>query len=717
MLVKIGYAMYFFNKQNVLLSILSLCALWNIRAMEVEKTRDEPMTLVEALKSRNLSKAQFFLQQSADINTPDEQGQTPLMLAAQWGEDSLVKSLIAQGAHVNDKDMCKASALLKAAEQGHKDIVEVLIAHDAEINTQDMWGNTALLLATKNDCESVVTTLLQAGANSTIKNALGHTALLEAIIRKRNNIRRRIKGGTLGELLIAHGANVNAQDNKGRSALMVSSQDNDVKLVIKLLNAGASLSLQDNEQRDVFFYACHNALITRLLTSWVHKEHPEKVLMHIAQEGNYQQVLQLIQAGVSIRELIHSEEGLKALFAATTYNNRFHLGQLLINAGFSAEDLYEFARIHNYTEILPSVTPPFSHEKWGYLTRLPQELRYELSYYLQPPSYRITQINQKYLQAALDVISLVIHSKQYALFNAILAGNQEALNTSAQFFELLTYAALLGNHDAVKLLLKRTNNLDAATNSILTPLIAASAEGHSDIVKTLIDAGADVNVGNYQGNTAFTYATEFGHTTCINLLKAHIIDNNHHTTSALPPLLSISELIKTPGFLQYVEHLEIYLNIDKSFERTKRTAEGAQKGVNTLLKREAISKQTVLMWACMFGHTQIVQSLLKRGVPQWYINAQDKYGRTALMYAILFGRADIVKELLPYCGNGANLKDFTYNSALIYAIRTENMRIIEELLRGRVKVSVQALKLAAQMENNIATILVFRHLGLPRIFF
>ena len=52
----------------------------------------------------------------------------------------------------------------------------------------------------------------------------------------------------------------------------------------------------------------------------------------------------------------------------------------------------------------------------------------------------------------------------------------------------------------------------------LTALMMASANGHTEIVKLLLDKGADVNVKNTYGITALFMASVHGHTEIVKLL-------------------------------------------------------------------------------------------------------------------------------------------------------------------------------------------------------
>ena len=83
----------------------------------------------------------------------------------------------------------------------------------------------------------------------------------------------------------------------------------------------------------------------------------------------------------------------------------------------------------------------------------------------------------------------------------------------------LHLAAWGGYKDLVKLLLENGANIDEKNkNSGITPILWAAGQGHKDIVKLLVDRGANIDVKNDRGVTPVFQAAEEGHTDIVMLL-------------------------------------------------------------------------------------------------------------------------------------------------------------------------------------------------------
>jgi len=97
----------------------------------------------------------------------------------------------------------------------------------------------------------------------------------------------------------------------------------------------------------------------------------------------------------------------------------------------------------------------------------------------------------------------------------------------------LLLAAQNGRPMVVAALLEAGANVDAANNNGDTPLILACLNGHGHIVDVLLKAGADVTAVDTYGSCALFYASRQGHCGLVDALLAAGADVNHSRVTAL----------------------------------------------------------------------------------------------------------------------------------------------------------------------------------------
>jgi len=123
--------------------------------------------------------------------------------------------------------------LIRAAGNGQKAKVEELIVQGANVKYYNNIGFTAIVRAAdswSNDAEAIITLLLSKGADINAKDGEGRTALTAAI---RRGLDKRVK------FLISKGADVNSTENDGTTPLSIAISANNT-LIEKLLRAAGA---------------------------------------------------------------------------------------------------------------------------------------------------------------------------------------------------------------------------------------------------------------------------------------------------------------------------------------------------------------------------------------------------------------------------------------------------------------------------------------------
>uniref|UniRef100_A0A672UP47 Ankyrin repeat domain 27 n=1 Tax=Strigops habroptila TaxID=2489341 RepID=A0A672UP47_STRHB len=131
------------------------------------------------------------------VNVSNEDGFTPLHMAALHGHSELVSLLLKHGASISAKNAKHAVPLHLACQKGHFQVVKCLMDYNAKQNKKDLYGNTPLIYACLNGQYETAALLLQHGACVNLSNAKGNTALHEAVVGKNE---------ALVDLLLKNGA-------------------------------------------------------------------------------------------------------------------------------------------------------------------------------------------------------------------------------------------------------------------------------------------------------------------------------------------------------------------------------------------------------------------------------------------------------------------------------------------------------------------------------
>jgi len=193
-------------------------------------------SLTRAVQRGCVDRVREFLA-STGIDSKNGSESEALRTAIRSGNKEIVQLLIQAGAPVNPLQTALWSPLADAAFAKHFDIMKLLIQSGAKVDALDHRGVTLLVSMGFFD-PTVTTILLEAGADPNAADREGETALMKAAA---HGLKQTVK------LLIDHHADINRKDSKGRTALMHAAATRRSTAIPLLLENGADVTARDNE--------------------------------------------------------------------------------------------------------------------------------------------------------------------------------------------------------------------------------------------------------------------------------------------------------------------------------------------------------------------------------------------------------------------------------------------------------------------------------------
>ena len=177
-----------------------------------------------------------LLDAGADANAATTEGETALMTVSRTGNVEAAKVLLAHGADVNSKEQWRQQTpLMWAVAESHPEMAQELIAHGADVNARQVewhwerqvtkeprekWmplgGLTPLLFAARQGCVDCARVLVKAGADMNATDPNQMTPMVMALINGHYDF---------AAFLIDQGADLNLADETGRTPLYAAVDD------------------------------------------------------------------------------------------------------------------------------------------------------------------------------------------------------------------------------------------------------------------------------------------------------------------------------------------------------------------------------------------------------------------------------------------------------------------------------------------------------------
>ena len=191
---------------------------------------DAGTALHAASETGHLEVVRSLLKFGVDVDSRGYWDWSPLQSASRRGHIEIVQCLLDNGADPNSQDRSQLTPLSRAVTDwpGQAEIVlQVLLKHNADVNLQDTDGFTPLHRASQDSRDpEIVRLFLKFGANPNARSNERKTPL--HLVMSWGPIAPRLEKA---RILLAHGADIDAEDLSGRTPLLIASERKDDEMV------------------------------------------------------------------------------------------------------------------------------------------------------------------------------------------------------------------------------------------------------------------------------------------------------------------------------------------------------------------------------------------------------------------------------------------------------------------------------------------------------
>lgn len=438
---------------------------------------------------------------------------TRVVQAAIEGDRAAVRTLVAEKADVNAPAADGTTALDYAVRADDLETIRLLLAAGADVKAADRYGLTPLAIACSNASVPAVRALLDAGADPNSADPTGDTPLMIAA--------RTDGGAPVVKLLLERGAAINARDQiVEQTALMWAVRANQPESMKLLLAGGADVNAQTRIGKTPARRppnaggGSHGKGIIR--GGWPERGSQDPTpggmtaLLYAARDGRLEMARALVEAGADVNRSEANKVGPLLIAIA---NDHLPVGDFLLSKGADVNAADFWGRTPLWTALDV------------------RDLDYDRSG--EQHSDRA---------AGLEMIQTLLH--RGANVNARIAEVPPIRRWVLPISDIswvdftgetpFVRAALAGDIEVMRLLLEHGADPNIPTFSNTTALMAAagvnwsvgqtyteSKEGSLEAVKLCLEKGADVNAANTMGLTALTGAVNRGSNDIVEFLVNH----------------------------------------------------------------------------------------------------------------------------------------------------------------------------------------------------
>ncbi len=217
--------------------------------------QDRPVDIITAAANGNLGRVKRLIARGDDINITDPDDVSALIHASGKGHVAVVNALLAAGANTRQVTRGGTTALAAAVLGNHIEVVRTLTDAKVPVDQKQANGITPLMLAAARWNVKLVGLLLDKGADPNETDQSGGTALMAAAQNGIFSVSQD-QGMAVFQCLMDHGAMADAINDEGQTALMMllgvradskmtTAKPELEELTKTLIRGGAQLDAQD----------------------------------------------------------------------------------------------------------------------------------------------------------------------------------------------------------------------------------------------------------------------------------------------------------------------------------------------------------------------------------------------------------------------------------------------------------------------------------------
>ncbi|MBI4965377.1 MAG: ankyrin repeat domain-containing protein [Desulfomonile tiedjei] len=446
--------------------------------------------LLDMAKAGNASKVEQTLNTGADVDSRDEENDTPLIVASRFGHDQTVRILLGKGADVGATNNSRADSVSAAAQGGYVKVLRLLVDAGAAVDTRNADGLTPLALASLGGHLDAVKLLLDEGADVKARGNAGETALILAASKGRTKV---VKA------LLKWGAEVNATDLHSGTALSYAALNGYTDIVSLLLAKNAKIKMKRGG------YLEHDVVVSAL-------------------RGDIERLKELLALGGQTN--FETQSGESALIFACGLGHD-KVVRLLLSRGSGANFVgpngttaLMLAAASGNTEILRLLLEAGAYVEAGDKNGATALVLAARNGHAEAVRLLSSQTDTRQINDNRGEALIAAAGNGYTeVVKALLATKANVNAKDKQGNTSLICASRNGHKDVVKLLLEKAADTNAKNSQQANALMLAARNGHKGIVKQLLAAGADSAAEDWEGKTALMIASEKGLTDIAEMLK------------------------------------------------------------------------------------------------------------------------------------------------------------------------------------------------------